>query len=312
MSKKKRTALLIVNPNSRMGAEADMQEGIELLKRSGMDLIQVTSHSARETAELVGQYHAEIDLVILGGGDGTISAAAEALYRHQLSFAVLPLGTANDLARSLGMSHDLLPAFDNIIENQRQRVNLGVVNGNYFLNVANIGLGVHVTHELTAEIKKKWGVFSYLKAVFSGFMSNRSFRARIVVDGQEHHLRSIHIGVGNGRYYGGGNVIEETSTIYDGLLCLYSLPPLKLWELMLLAPLLRSGRQRQYKRTFCAKGRRIEIHCSRIRDIHADGEPAGKTPAQFEVIPGALEVICPEPQPSTAPISVKPPETVTL
>lgn len=298
MPEEKYTALLIVNPNSRMGGETDMQEGIKLLEDSGqLNLIQVTSDSPETTTRLIDQYHKQVQLVIIGGGDGTISSAAGALYRHKLAFAILPLGTANDLARSLGMSNDLNAAFNNILENKRHRVNLGVVNEHYFFNVANIGLGVGVTHELTPEIKKKWGVFSYLKAVLAAFRSNRWFRANINIDGEAHRLRSIHIGIGNGRYYGGGNVIDETSTIDDGLLCLYSLPPLKFWELLTLAPLLRLGKQRQSQRTFCAKGRKIKITTSSVREIHADGEPVGKTPALFEVIPEALSVIRPEPEP---------------
>jgi diacylglycerol kinase (ATP) len=286
-------ALLIVNPNSRMGGEADIKEGISLLESHGIELIQARSTSAKNTAELIERHHANVNLVIIGGGDGTLSSAAEALYRHQLAFAILPLGTANDLARSLGMSNDLPAAFQNIIDNHRRRMNLGVVNGHYFFNAANIGLGVSVTHELTPEVKKTWGVFSYLAAVFAALKNNRKFIVNITVDNKPHRFRSIQLAIGNGRYYGGGNVIDEKSTIHDGLLCLYSLPPLTLWELLTLAPLLRRGKQRMSNRVFCASGRRLEIKTSSPREIHADGEPVSKTPAVFKVIPEALEVILP-------------------
>lgn len=290
-----RTALLIVNPNSRSGSDADMQEGIALLEAAGIQLINTTSNSAEQTRRLIVEHCRTIDLVILGGGDGTISSAAPALYQHQLPFAILPLGTANDLARSLGMSGDLLEAFQLIVKNHRSRMNLGVVNGHYFFNAANIGLGVRVTHELTPEIKKQWGVFSYLAAVFVALKKNRKFRATIRVDGKTYKVSSIQLAVGNGRYYGGGNVIDEYSTIDDGKLCLYSVPPLTLWELLTLAPLLRNGKQRLTDKIFTASGQRIEINTSRLREIHADGEPVSITPALFEVIPEALEVIRPQP-----------------
>lgn len=290
-----RTALLIVNPNSRSGSDADMQEGIALLEAAGIHLINTTSNSAEQTRRLIVEHCRTIDLVILGGGDGTISSAAPVLYQHQLPFAILPLGTANDLARSLGMSGDLLEAFQLIVKNHRSRMNLGVVNGHYFFNAANIGLGVRVTHELTPEIKKQWGVFSYLAAVFAALKKNRKFRATIRVDGKTYKVSSIQLAVGNGRYYGGGNVIDEYSTIDDGKLCLYSVPPLTLWELLTLAPLLRNGKQRLTDKIFTASGQRIEINTSRLREIHADGEPVSITPALFEVIPEALEVIRPQP-----------------
>jgi diacylglycerol kinase (ATP) len=295
MTNTSRTALLIVNPNSRSGGDADMQEGMALLEAASINLIKTSSQSAQETCQLIEDHRLHIDLVILGGGDGTISSAAPALYQHKLPFAILPLGTANDLARSLGMSGDLLEAFQLIVENHRSRMNLGVVNGHYFFNAANIGLGVRVTHELTPEIKKQWGVFSYLAAVFAALKKNRKFRATITVDDKPYRVNSIQVAIGNGRYYGGGNVIDEYSTIDDGKLCLYSVPPLTLWELLTLAPLLRSGKQRLTDKIFTASGRRIHIKTSRLREIHADGEPVGITPALFEVIPEALEVIRPQP-----------------
>src|SRR5690606_1903619 len=141
----------------------------------------------------------------------------------------------------------------------------------------------------------------YLRAVFIAMRNNRKFRVRLNVDGVPYRLRSIQLAVGNGRYYGGGNIIDEQSTIDDGLLCLYSLPPLKLWQLLWLGPLLRKGKQRQAGRTFSVSGRRIEVSSIPVREIHADGEPVCMTPAIVAVIPEALKVICPQPkQPDTS------------
>ncbi|RYZ98947.1 MAG: lipid kinase, partial [Moraxellaceae bacterium] len=164
MHDQKVNAFLIINPNSRKGAETDINTGIELLESKGFTVIQAESTSAENTAELIDQHHSEVDLVIIGGGDGSINSAAEALYRHQLTLAILPLGTANDLARSLDLPTNLTEAFKVIGENFRCKMDLGVANGHYFFNVANMGLGVGVSRELTPEVKKKWGVFSYLKA----------------------------------------------------------------------------------------------------------------------------------------------------
>lgn len=290
------TALLILNGNSRNGADTDIQDGLELLRDAGIDVIHKQSRSANDLATLIEDHRDHIQLVILGGGDGTISSAAASLYQHKLPFAILPLGTANDLARSLGLSNNVVDAFRTIVENHRSKINLGVVNGHYFLNAAHIGLGVTVTHELTPAVKKKWGVLSYLKAAFAAFKRNRSFRVQISVNGEIHHRRSIQLAVGNGRYYGGGNVIDEASEIDDGLLCLYSLPPSTLWELLRHAVLLRYGKHSHMKRTFTVSGKRIEIKTKYPMELNADGEPITQTPALFEVIPRALEVVRPKPE----------------
>lgn len=294
-------ALLIINPNSRKGAEADITDGVKLLEEAGFVLIKADSKSAKDTERLIDQHHKEIDLVIIGGGDGSVNSAAAALYRHNLTLAILPLGTANDLARSLGLPTDLLDVFRIIAANKCRKIDLGAFDGHYFFNAANIGLGTHVTRELTSEIKKRWGVFSYLRAAFAAFKRNRKFQATLIIDGAQHCVTSIQLAVGNGRFYGGGNIIDEAATIDDGVLKLYSLPPKSMWELLSKALWLRAGKQRQMQHIFTAVGHRIEIHTTPGREVYADGEPVCKTPVVFKIIPQALNVVHVEPAgPSTA------------
>lgn len=293
MSASARQALLIINPGSCNGAEADMADGLRTLEAAGMNLLRVESSGREETVAAIESHHNETDLVIIAGGDGTISSAAEALHRHKLPLAVLPLGTANDLARSLGLNGSLGEAFQAVVEGHLRPLDLGIVNGHYFFNAANIGLGVRITRELTPEGKKKWGVLSYLKAVCISVSRRSSFRVTIIVDGREHCMLSIHLAVGNNRYYGGGNLIDEDAELAEGRLHLYSIRPSSLWELLTLAPLLRRGTQWRSQRTFTTAGHRIKIRTRSPMEIHADGEPIAQTPATFEVIPAALQVIVP-------------------
>jgi len=285
-----RTALLLVNSASRRGSDEDLREGVALLEEAGIRVLQSIPKSAEHLVQLIRKHRDQVDFYILGGGDGTISAAAPALYECGKPFAVLPLGTANDLARSIGVPADVLEAWRLILSDCRRRIDLGMVNDHYFFNVAHIGLGVHITYELTPEVKKRWGVFSYLQAFFRALSRKRSFRVFLRVDGKGYRQKSIHLAVGNGRFYGGGNVVDERARIDSGEMCLFSLKPQSLWELLTLAPLLRSGKQHLVERTFTASGKQIEVQTSHPEEIHADGEPAGYTPAVFKVLPGALEV----------------------
>lgn len=290
MTPYERTALLIVNPASRRGGEQDLVAGLQVLEEAGIRVLRRTTESARHLRQLMREHRAQVDFFILGGGDGTLSSAAPALHECGKPFAVLPLGTANDLARSLGVPDDVVAACRVIVANQRRRIDLAMVNDHYFFNAAHIGLGVHITYQLTPEVKKRWGVFSYLQAFFRAVSRRRPFRVFLRVDGRDFRQKTIHLAVGNGRFYGGGNVVDERAHIDSGELYLYSLKPQSLWGLLALAPLLRSGRQHLAKRTFTIIGKQMEIRTSRPREIHADGEPAGFTPAVFKVLPGALEV----------------------
>lgn len=287
-------ALLIVNPKARNGAESDLDAGMQTLRDAGFNVEFLQSESPEQTQEAIAERHQELDLVIIGGGDGTISSAAHTLHKYQLPLAVLPLGTANDLARSLQLPENLDEVFAIIAAGQLAPIDLGSVNGRYFFNVANMGLGVKVTEELTPEVKKHWGVFSYLKAFFAALMRVKQFKLRLEIDGQAYKLRSIQVAVGNGRYYGGGNVVDEQTRIDDGQLSLYCIKPQPLWDLLTLAPLLRDGRQRRAKRVFQVRGKQIQLSTRpKGMAIHADGEPIAHTPAEFTIVTQALEVIVP-------------------
>lgn len=261
-----------------------------------MEVETLYSDSPDETRKALKSRHRQIDLVILGGGDGTISSLADTLLDCKLTFAVLPLGTANDLARSLGVAGSVDEAISAILADHRQRIDLGRLNGHCFFNAAHIGLGVKVTEQLTDKTKKRLGVFSYLKALFAALARRDQFGVQITVDGQHYRMRSMHLAVGNGRYYGGGNVISEDASIQNGRLSLYSLKPQSALELLFLAPLLRFGRlktrsRRSHSRIFTTSGRQIHVRTRHRMAIHADGEPISHTPARFEIHPAALEVI---------------------
>lgn len=288
-----RKALLIVNPHSRRGGEADLQAVIDLLWESGFEVLRRESSSPEQCAREIDEHGDDLALVIVAGGDGTISSVAPSLYRHQTPLAILPLGTANDLARSLSIPDDLLAAGQLVVNGELRRIDLGRVNTRLFFNAVNIGLGSQVSRQLSQEDKKTWGVFSYLRAFWTTLARKNAFRTNISVDGRRYSQRSIHITVGNGRYYGGGNIVEQEAEIDSGVLSLYSIRPQRRLKLVFLAPLLRLGKQRLAKRTFSEMGHRIVIQTSPRLEIHADGEFAGYTPAKLEVLPGALSVYAP-------------------
>ncbi len=292
-SMRRSSTLLIVNPHARSAGDTDLDDGLRRLEQAGQEIIRVQPDSRAQTVRAIADHRAHVDRIVVAGGDGTVSSAAEGLVQSGLPLGLLPLGTANDLARTLGIPTDVSSACEVIVQGCRRKIDLGRVNDHYFFNVANIGLGVRITHELTPKAKKYFGIFSYLKAFSTAISKERDFVVSLTIDTRRYRLRSIQLAIGNGRYYGGGNLIDADATIDDGLLALYSIRPQSLWELITLAPVLREGRQYQSERVFNALGQRIELQTSRSMEIHADGEPVTHTPAVFDVIEQALEVYVP-------------------
>lgn len=289
--------LLIVNRKSREG-NADLAVALERLRANGVELTETYPQRPGDVAALIREHRGRVDRVLVGGGDGTINAAGPALLEAGLTLGVLPLGTANDLARTLGIPTDLAGACDVILRGRAHRIDLGCVNGVYFFNVAHIGFGVDVTRELSGELKRRWGVLGYARSAMRAWRANRSFRAEIDAPAGRTRLRSIQISVGNGRHYGGGMTIAEDARIDDHRLDLYSIPPQSMWRLLHLAPALRRGTHGRRSDVLLMSGQAFEVRTAHRMPVTTDGEITTHTPARFHLIPDAVQVLVPPGEPS--------------
>ena len=206
-----RRALVLVNARSRSGERAPaVERALAALVRAGTACLHESCASSEELAPLIRRHAAEgaVDAVVIGGGDGTLNAAAPALLDTGLPLGILPLGTANDLARTLGLPLDPVAAAQVIAAGRTRRIDLGLVNGHPFFNIASIGLSVAVTGELTAARKRRWGRLAYVVAAVQALARARPFSAVIARDGSPpERVRTVQIAVGNGRYYGGGMAV---------------------------------------------------------------------------------------------------------
>ena len=167
--------------------------------------------SERPLPDAIRELAKNYDCVIVGGGDGTLNAAAPALIETGLPLGILPLGTANDLARTLGIDPNPVAAAGLIVAGNLRPIDLGEVNGHPFFNVASIGFSAELAQELTAEAKRKWGVVGYAIAALRLLMRTTPFTAFIDHDGTTETIRTVQVSAGNGRHYGGGMTVESTA-----------------------------------------------------------------------------------------------------
>jgi YegS/Rv2252/BmrU family lipid kinase len=290
MSKK---ALLLINGNSRKG-EKSLPIAVEHLYRHNLELIIKPIQQIEQFPLIIRQYQESIDLVIVGGGDGTLNAVVDSLVENQLPLGILPLGTANDLARTLQIPFSLPEACEIIANGDLKKIDLGWVNGKYFFNVASLGLSVKITQSLSKGLKRRWGVFAYLITALKVISKTRRFRAQIKFNGQLIRVKSIQIAIGNGRYYGGGMAIANDAAIDDQRLDLYSLELQHWWQIFPLMWMLPKGKHEQLSWVRTIEAKEIEIYTRKAYDINTDGEITTLTPAKFKVVPHALKVIVPK------------------
>ncbi|GAB1539419.1 lipid kinase [Scytonema sp. NUACC21] len=285
-------ALLLVNRHARQG-EKRLPEAIRCLEQLGIELIQETTERPQDIHEIILRYRHEVDFIIVGGGDGTLNAAVDALVETQLPLGILPLGTANDLARTLGIPNSIPEACRIIAKGEVRHIDLGLVNSKHFFNVASLGLSVKITQKLTKKAKRRWGIFAYAFAALQVIWESRPFSAELRVNGQSYLVKTVQIAVGNGRYYGGGMAVVHDATIDDQRLDLYSLEIRHWWQVIPILPTMRQGRHVHWQGVRSLSGQEIEVYTRKPRPINTDGEITTYTPAHFRVIPKALAVIVP-------------------
>jgi YegS/Rv2252/BmrU family lipid kinase len=285
-------ALLLVNRHSRQGKER-LLAAIRCLETLGFHVIEESTENPAHLGDVIRQYQREIDLVIVGGGDGTLNAAVDAIVDTKLPLGILPLGTANDLARTLGIPNSLPEACQIIAAGQLRCIDLGWVNGKYFFNVASLGLSVKITQQLTKEVKRRWGIFAYAAAALQVIWKSRPFSAEIRTNGESFRVKTVQIAVGNGRYYGGGMAVFHDASIDDQRLDLYSLEINHWWQIIPLLPAMRQGRHIHWRSVRAIQGQEIEVYTRRPYPINTDGEITSYTPAVFRVMPRAISVLVP-------------------
>jgi diacylglycerol kinase (ATP) len=290
----RRRALLLANRQARRGGEA-IDEALAVLVAGGVDVEEHDYPKKHPIPDAIRGAAGRYDCVIVGGGDGTLHAAAPALLEIGLTLGILPLGTANDLARTLGIGPDPVAAAYVIAAGHTRAVDLGDVNGHLFWNVASIGLSVELASELTAETKRRWGRLGYAIAALRVLRRMRPFTAEIEHDGRIERIRTVQVAVGNGRHYGGGMTVEEAAQPDDSLLDVYSLGIRHWWQLLALFPAMRSGRHGAWREVRSFATTELLVRTRRPKRVNADGEIVTRTPARFRVRPRAVRVYAPEP-----------------
>ena len=287
-----RRAVLLVNPAARRGDQR-IDGIVARLAAGGIALTGQPASSPDELERIVRDAPDPVDTVIVCGGDGSLCRAAPALLATGAALGIMPMGTANDLARTLGIPDDLERAADIVVAGHRRRIDLGTVNGHPFFNVASIGLATELARELSGDLKRRWGRLGYAVAAVRALARARRFSAWISENGEVLRTRTMQIAVGNGRFYGGGTVVAADATIDDGHLDLYSLEHRTVWRLALMLTAFRSGEHGAWSEVRTLRGTEFEIRTSSPRAVNADGELLADTPAVFKVMPKALEVFAP-------------------
>jgi diacylglycerol kinase (ATP) len=236
--------------------------------------------------------------LIVAGGDGSVSRVVNALAPKlgDIELAILPTGTGNDLARSIGVFGDSLEAAWRIaVEATATPIDVvRVSNGSvsYFVNAATGGFGGKVSTDVHATDKERWGSVAYWITAFSKLAEVDPYDIRLEMDDQTISLTLFSVAIANGRYVGGGFPIAPSAYLNDGLLNVTTIPVLPPLELLAAGVDFTLGRNQAASPAKTYQTTRARIHSEPDMPISLDGEPTCAIDATFEILPHVLPIAC--------------------
>jgi YegS/Rv2252/BmrU family lipid kinase len=293
-AKRERTAVLIVNTHSRQG-EKFFFAAMDELARRGIWI--AASYPVRDPARLRECVEEAISrgqsLVIVGGGDGTISSIVDYFAHKDLVLGVLPLGTGNSFARSLGIPMTLEGAVDVIANGKVADVDLGKVGDLCFANIATIGLSVDIGRSSPVALKRSLGVLAGMLVAVPAIFRHQPFHCRIIVDGVEHTIETHEVIVANGSFFGVTQLAQNASPD-NGRLIVYAMDTPSNWHMLKLWMALLLGRPRAFPEARYFRAQDVIIETDSPHDVDVDGEILTETPARFTLLPQALKVMTPK------------------
>lgn len=290
----KKHVLLITNPAARRAA-ASLDAALGAFRLAGVRCDVLRTTRPGHAAELVCQRPAECECVFVLGGDGTVMEVMGELAHSGVAVGILPGGTGNLVARSLGIPLAIPAAVRRLLGGRRVTMDLGVLDsGRYFAFSAGAGVDARMIAETAAARKRAFGVAAYTLTALRATLAPRSFRVNVVVDGAEVERSAASVMVANL-----GGVMNDLIVLGPGIrsddgrldLCLFS-PSSPLQAAALGWRLLRK-RFAPHPALLYLPGRTFRVECDPPQLYQADGEILGTTPFEARVDPGAATVLLP-------------------
>ncbi|MBV9438641.1 MAG: hypothetical protein JOZ24_01480 [Candidatus Eremiobacteraeota bacterium] len=286
--------LLVLNARARRGASARAAV-LEALRRRGHDVIESPLPGGGGLSETIVQRSGEFDAVVIGGGDGTLMSALDGLVRTRLPLAILPLGTFNELARTLGVPSDPHTVAALLDEGVPVPLDVGCVNGAFYMNEASVGLSTRVARLQTGRLKRLLGMLAIPVATLRALRWMRTLHLEVEDErGTTRRVRAVQLTVANS-YRFGGVVENPDASLEDGRLWLYSIDvrgPLHTLGIVLSVPLRRFARAPDVIAVSGTRFRVRSVH-ARPHRVFADSEDVARLPAEFTIVRKGIVVLVP-------------------
>ncbi len=288
---------VIVNPIA--GSIVDLNLRLKQLRPLNARDVRVTQRAGEAQNLAREAVRAGCNYIIAAGGDGTLNEVINGIATPGapcgICVGIVPLGTANDFARSMGLIEDIDAAIDILQAKTTARIDLvrmTTERTRYFVNASSGGFSGVVDEKLTPEIKLAWGPLAYLRSAAAALPELHAYRTKVTFDDAERLVVDLYnVIVTNGRFVAGGLPIAPEADPGDGLLDAVLIPKRPAAEMALLAAEMLLGKHLSSNAVIFRRAKKISVQSQPGMWFNADGELIGNEPTVFQVLPRALDVV---------------------
>lgn len=291
--------LVILNPKAGSGKDVPVLRE-RLGSMSGVEIRETEDegHARKMAAQAVRD---GIGTVVSAGGDGTLNEVLNGLAENlsAVRLGLLPLGTGNDFARTIGIPEDPAGAVELLRRGETRNLDVvrvtfgdGVDVSRLFLNMSVGGFAKAVNDAMDPEMKERWGALAYARSAADAFSELSAYRTRLVIDDDEVLEMELYLlVVANARFVASGIPAAPRADPEDGRFDVVAFPEMDLGRIAGMLPRTLLGRHQDHEEILSRRARRLEVTSDPPMPFNADGEQCGRTPVTFELLPGALSVV---------------------
>ena len=289
---------VIFNPHA--GSVTDRKALLRQLERLKPAAVRITRKRADAEKFTRQAIRNRADYIIVAGGDGTLNEVVNGVggRRTKILVGLVPLGTGNDFARSLGLPSAVEENIDILLSKKTKLIDLVRVRSRrtrYFINVSAGGFSGTVEEKLTPQIKRTWGPLAYVRSAAAALPKLHAYRTQIVFDSKDRLSLDLYtVIIGNGRFVAGGLPIAPDADLSDGLLDVILIPNHAAPRIALLAGQMLLGKHLADDGIVFRRARKVAVRARPAMSFNVDGEPVGSAPAVFQILPRALKFVVPK------------------
>ncbi|TDQ36226.1 diacylglycerol/lipid kinase family protein [Aureibacillus halotolerans] len=288
-------ALVIINPSSgkekALGLEEDV---VSALQETHEEVaVRYTEKEGDATTFAKEACEEKLDTVIALGGDGTVNEAINGLAEqsHSPTFGFLPLGTVNDFARALKLPMVPKKAIEVLKANHTKRVDIGKIDGRYFMNVLAVGAIAELVYEVTPEQKSKFGPFAYFIEGAKALKEKTPFNLSITYDDNTWNGEAYVMLVALTNSVAGFETFAEQAKVNDGYFHVFVLKDLSIQSMMKLVPDLLRGELEGNDQIDYFRAASLKVESSMDLVVNIDGDEGVPLPFTADVLHNALHIL---------------------